>query len=94
MELQEALIVRFDAWTSSKFPQWLLSANENYIKHYINEKVSSIGMCKLVSLNNNRSCLIHIHDMIAPHSPKVFVCVRQPEALPSQPNSIMTRTYE
>ena len=72
MELQEALIVRFDAWTSSKFPQWPLSANENYIKHYINEKVSSISMCKLVSYNHNRICLIHIHEMITPHSPKVF----------------------
>ena len=43
MELQEALIVRFDAWTSSKFPQWPLSANENYIKHYINEKVGPLN---------------------------------------------------
>ena len=70
MELQEALIVRFDAWTSSKFPQWPLSANENYIKHYINEKVWSISTCKLFQYNHNRSCLILIYDMITPHSPK------------------------
>ena len=40
MELQESLIVRFDAHPCSTFPQWPLNANENYIKYYINEKVS------------------------------------------------------
>ena len=40
-ELQESLIVRYDDWSNSKFPQWTSSANENYVKYFINDKVST-----------------------------------------------------
>ncbi|KAF6031393.1 hypothetical protein EB796_010308 [Bugula neritina] len=38
-ELQESLIVRYDDWSNANFPQWTSSANENYIKYYINDKL-------------------------------------------------------
>ena len=44
-ELQESLIIRFDAWTSSKFPQWPTTVSESYVKHFINEKVG-LNLCE------------------------------------------------
>lgn len=52
MELHESLIVRYDDKANAAFPQWTSSANENYIKYYINSKVSQLHMIHLYPIHD------------------------------------------